>query len=105
MQYLWPLLARLAGVPVVIGSRRNLNQWHGRSAWMAPGILLLQRLTNISADCVVANSLVVAEATVKTEGVPQRKLHVAYNGIDLAKFSRLDQLRDSGPADAGSRRG
>ncbi len=88
-----PLLARLAGVPVVIGSRRNLNQWHGRSAWMAPGILLLQRLTNISADCVVANSLVVAEATVKTEGLPQRKLHVAYNGIDLAKFSRLDQLR------------
>jgi glycosyltransferase involved in cell wall biosynthesis len=89
-----PWLARLAGVPVVIGSRRNLNQWHGRSAWMAPGIFLLQRLTNMSADCVVANSLVVAEATVKTEGLPQRKLHVAYNGIDLAKFSRLDQLRN-----------
>ena len=30
------------------------------------GMLLLQRLTNMSADCVVANSLVVAEETVKT---------------------------------------
>ena len=32
-----PWLARLAGVPVIVGSRRNLNQWHGRSAWMEPG--------------------------------------------------------------------
>ncbi|MGO8719735.1 MAG: glycosyltransferase [Acidobacteriaceae bacterium] len=89
-----PWLCRLAGVPVVIGSRRNLSQWHGRAAWMAPGILMLQRLTNFSADCVIANSLVVAEATVRKEGLPQRKLHVAYNGIDLAKFSRLDELRN-----------
>jgi glycosyltransferase involved in cell wall biosynthesis len=91
---LGPWLARMAGVAVVVGSRRNLNQWHGRSSWMGPGVLLLQRLTNVSADCVIANSLVVAEETVKTEKLPHRKLHVAYNGIDLAKFSRLDQLRD-----------
>jgi glycosyltransferase involved in cell wall biosynthesis len=89
-----PWLGRLAGVPVVIGSRRNLNQWHSRSAWRALGILTLQWLANISADCVIANSLVVAEATVKTEGLQQRKLHVAYNGIDLAKFSRLHELRN-----------
>jgi L-malate glycosyltransferase len=89
-----PWLGRLAGVPVVVGSRRNLNQWHGRSAWMEPWILLLQRLTNVSADCVIANSLVVAEEIFKTEKLPHRKMHVAYNGIDLAKFSRLDQLRD-----------
>lgn len=57
-------------------------------------MLMLQRLTNRSADCVIANSLVVAEETFKTERVPQRKLHVAYNGIDLVKFSRLDELRE-----------
>ncbi len=88
-----PWLARLAGVPVVVGSRRNLNQWHGRSSWMAPLILQLQRLTNASSDCVIANSLVVAEETFKTEKLPHRKMHVAYNGIDLAKFSRLKELR------------
>lgn len=90
-----PWLGRLAGVPVVISSRRNLNHWHSRSAWWRTrGILMLQWLTNFSADCVIANSLVVAEATVKAEGLQQRKLHVAYNGIDLAKFSRLDELRN-----------
>jgi glycosyltransferase involved in cell wall biosynthesis len=88
-----PWMARLAGVPVVVGSRRNLNQWHGRTAWMAPAILLLQRLTNASADCVIANSLVVAEEIFKTEKLPHNKMHVAYNGIDLVKFSRLDELR------------
>jgi L-malate glycosyltransferase len=87
-------LGRLAGVPVVIGSRRNLNQWHDRHAWIEKGFLTLQLLTNFSADCVIANSLVVAEATVRKEGLPQRKLHVAYNGIDLAKFSRLGDLRN-----------
>ena len=39
-----PLAGPLGGGAVVISSRRNLNQWHDRSAWMAPGILLLQRL-------------------------------------------------------------
>ena len=89
-----PWLGRLAGVPVIVGSRRNLNQWHGWPKWMEPWMLRLQRLTNRSADCVIANSLVVAEETFKTERVPQRKLHVAYNGIDLVKFSRLDELRE-----------
>ena len=89
-----PWLGRLAGVPVIVGSRRNLNQWQGRPAWVEPWMLMLQRLTNRSADCVIANSLVVAEETFKTERLPHRKLHVAYNGIDLAKFSRLDELRE-----------
>ena len=89
-----PWLGRLAGVPVIVGSRRNLNQWHGWPKWMEPWMLRLQRLTNRSTDCVIANSLVVAEETFKTERVPQPKLHVAYNGIDLVKFSRLDELRE-----------
>jgi glycosyltransferase involved in cell wall biosynthesis len=89
-----PWLGRLAGVPVIVGSRRNLNQWHGLPVWMASWMLRLQRLTNMSADCVIANSLVVAEETFKTEKLPHRKMHVAYNGIDLAKFSRLAELRD-----------
>ena len=89
-----PWLGRMAGVPAIVGSRRNLNQWGGRSAWVGSLMPMLQRLTNVSADCVIANSLVVAEETLKTERLPNRKMHVAYNGIDLAKFSWLDQLRD-----------
>jgi L-malate glycosyltransferase len=82
-----PWLARLAGVPVVIGSRRNLNEW------MKPWTRLIQRLANRSADCIVANSHEAAEAMTKTERVPSHKLRVAYNGIELAKFSELDRQR------------
>jgi glycosyltransferase involved in cell wall biosynthesis len=85
---LGPWLARLAGVPVVIGSRRNLNEW------MGPAIRQIQRLANLSADCILANSKIAAQSIQGAERVPQRKLHIAYNGIDLAKFSRLHQLRE-----------
>ena len=88
-----PWLARLAGVRVVIGSRRNLKPWHDRPTWMEPALRMVQQLANMQVDCVAANSLVVAELMFKTERVPQQKLHVVYNGIDLAKFSQLDQLR------------
>ena len=62
-----PWLARLAGVPVVIGSRRNLDHWHGRFGPMAPLFRLIQRLANFSTDCIFANSQVVAE-TIFTRG-------------------------------------
>lgn len=88
-----PWLARLAGVTVVIGSRRNLNQWQGRTSWMGPVVRRVQWLANLSTDCVVANSQVVAQAMRETERVPHHKLRVAYNGIDLARFSRLDLER------------
>ncbi len=88
-----PWLARLAGVPVVIGSRRNLDQYSGRSRWTAPIFRLMQRLANLSTDCVVANSQRVADTMIQTRRVSRRKMRVAYNGIDVARFSGLDQQR------------
>lgn len=84
---LGPWLARMSGVPVVIGSRRNLNEWMGLATRQ------IQRLANVSADCILANSMIAAATIQISERVPQRKLQVAYNGIDLAKFSQLDRLR------------
>ena len=90
---LGPWLGRLAGVAVVIGSRRNLNQWHGRAKWVEQLICWLQRLSNLSADCIVGNSEVVVNAMVTTERIPREKMRVAYNGIDLRKFSGLELQR------------
>ena len=90
---LGPWLARLAGVPVVIGSRRNLSQWQGRTSWLQPVMRQMQRLSNLSADCIVSNSQVVAEAMGSMERLPRHKRRVAYNGIDLTKFSGLTQQR------------
>ncbi len=92
---LGPWLARLAGVPVVVGSRRNLNEWHDHTRWMGPFICRMQRLANLSVDCIVGNSQVVADAITETERVPSSKMRVAYNGIDLKNFSGFDQLRDA----------
>lgn len=84
---LGPWMARLAGVPVVIGSRRNLDQWMSRA--LAP----IQELANRSTDCLVANSQEVAATMIRERGVPPAKMRVAYNGIDLQRFSALDQQR------------
>lgn len=84
---LGPCLARIAGVPVVISSRRNLNHW------MGPFALWLQRLANLCTDCVVANSGVALQAIAVQERVARHKLQVAYNGIDLARFAELHRDR------------
>lgn len=90
---LGPWLARFGGVSVVVGSRRNLNQWQDRTKWIGPIICRLQRLANRFVDCIVANSEVVVEAMVRTEQVDPGKMRVAYNGIDLTRFSALNRLR------------
>ncbi len=78
---LGPWLARLAGVPVVIGSRRNLSDW------MGPTVRQIQRLANLSTDCIVANSEVAATYVRDVERVPRHKVRIAYNGIDAARFT------------------
>jgi glycosyltransferase involved in cell wall biosynthesis len=75
-----PVIARLAGIPVVLGSRRNTNSWmDARSA-------LLQRFSNLFATRIVANCEQVKDAVVKTEKSPPAKIDVIYNGIDLLPF-------------------
>lgn len=98
---LGPWLARFAGVPVVVGSRRNLNQWQDRTRWIGPIICRLQRLANRFVDCIVANSEVVVDAMVRTEQVDPGKMRMAYNGIDLTRFSALDRLRPAARAQLG----
>lgn len=88
-----PWLARFTGVEFVIGSRRNLNQWQERPNWIRPVFRIFQRLANRRTHCILANSQVVAEAIARVEGVSDAKLRVAYNGIDLDKFSRIGDCR------------
>jgi len=93
-----PWLARRAGVPVVISSRRNLNQWQDRPDWIRSAMLQLQRWANSSTDCIVGNSQMVVDEMSRIEHVSRNKMRVAYNGIDLNLFAGLDRKR------AGARR-
>lgn len=76
-----PILARLSRVPLVIGSRRNLNYWISRKT------LLLQRFSNRFADCLVANSEAVKRVVSEREHLSPERIKVIYNAIDSERFA------------------
>lgn len=82
-----PVLAKSAGVPVILGSRRNLNYW------MATRHRILQRLSNALVTRLVANCEAVRAATAKSEGISPTKIDVIYNGLDVHHFTPDAELR------------
>ena len=78
--------AALAGVPVRIGSRRELNP-DKTAAQIA-----LQRLAYRCAHLVVANSS-AARQQVEQEGVPSGRVRVIPNGITIAHFTPASGVR------------
>jgi glycosyltransferase involved in cell wall biosynthesis len=78
--------AALAGVPVRIGSRRELNPDKSRSQ------IRLQRQAYRLATRVVANSPSAAEI-LSREGIAPESIAVIANGIDSAQFGRPHRLR------------
>jgi glycosyltransferase involved in cell wall biosynthesis len=72
--------ARLAGVPVVITSRRDLGvMWSGLRA-------RAQKRVFQWSDCVVANSAAAAKTLIAQERVPAERVWVVRNGVDLQLF-------------------
>ena len=71
--------ARLAGIPVVIASQRQLGDL------LAPKQRRIQNLAFHMADCVVCNSLAAADRLAK-DGIPDRKLRVISNGLPPEAF-------------------
>jgi L-malate glycosyltransferase len=80
--------AALAGVPVRIGSRRELNPDK------TPGQIRLQRQAYRCATKVVANSQ-AARAMLEQEGLPSTSIAVIPNGIDAGAFA---QRADASPS-------
>jgi glycosyltransferase involved in cell wall biosynthesis len=71
--------ARIAGVPLRIGNRREVNPDKSLAQ------LVLQRAAYACADLVVANSRAAADQLLK-ERVPERKIRVVPNGLDIGLF-------------------
>ena len=72
--------AALAGVPVRVGSRRELNPDK------TPAQIALQRQAYRCAHAVVANSRAAAQQ-LQNEGLATDRIHVVANGIDAARFA------------------
>lgn len=88
------LASRLAAVPVLITSR--ICQYDLKPQGTIPR--LLERLTNPLASMVVTISQAVTDDTIRIEGVPEHKVSLVYNGVDLGDTSRVDdeaELRGS----------
>ena len=78
--------AALAGVPVRVGSRRELNP-DKTGAQIA-----LQRQTYRAAHAIVANSL-AAKAQLEREGVPENRVRVIPNGVSVERFVPVPDVR------------
>ncbi len=67
----------LASVPVIISNRRDMGFW--RKPWHA----LAYRLVNGWVNRIVVVAKAVKEMVCQVEGVPESKITVIYNGIEL----------------------
>jgi len=78
--------AAIAGVPVRVGSRREINPDK------TPAQIALQRQAYRCAHAVVANSS-AAKAQLEHEGVPADRIHVVPNGIAAEMFTAHTGVR------------
>ncbi len=83
--------ARLAGVPAIISSRRDLShfEWYQgkRRVW-------LKWIQNLGG-AVLTNAVPIRDALVREDRFDPSKVHVIHNGVDIAKFrsARNDRVR------------
>ena len=78
--YAWPA-RRLAGVPRLITSARNCREAGPVRDW------IIGRAFR-GSDAVVCNGQAVGEFVVRHYRAPERRCHIIYNGVDLARFPR-----------------
>lgn len=86
-----PCVGRAAGIPVVLGTRRNLN--HSARDGRGRFLLRLQALVNPLVNQVIANSQAVLERIVESEHISRKRICVVYNGIDLTHMRLAPELR------------
>src|SRR5690554_6083622 len=76
------IAARLAGVPVVLTSKRGCHERHGLE-------LAGARASNWLADCVTTNAEAVRRFVHENERCPLEKMVVIPSGIDTDRFAPL----------------
>lgn len=75
------LCAKLAGIRVIVSSRRDLGFWHTRK------LLSLFKVLNRSCKSFYVNSEAVKKFIMVKEGISEDKIKVIYNGIDIETYA------------------
>lgn len=78
--------AKLAGCKVIVG-RLDLAHWHGKARRAALAAM------SHAADHVVANAEAIRAMLIQEERIPESRITVIRNGLDLPRF---DQLKAAG---------
>ncbi len=88
------LCGRLTGVKRIFSNRRDMGFWRGpRHVWA-------YRIIDRWVDKIVVNATAIKDKFMKEEGLPEAKVEVIYNGIDVSAFSgqRLANRKQMGLA-------
>lgn len=80
------LASRVAGVPALVSSRHNDNNFRRRQPWRG-----LNRQLWRLADAGIAISQAVADFVVEVEGAPRDKLQIIHYGLQLPVQSQTDR--------------
>lgn len=83
--------ARLAGVPVIIASQRDLS--HG--AWYTRRKRQILRLVQRWADLLLVNSREIEAQLVREDSFPPGKIRVIYNAVDVDRFASARRNRSA----------
>jgi len=79
--------ARMARVPVFIGSRRCLLDSYRNGGLLSP----LDRFTTRMCDFVLGNSQAVSKELMRIDGIPAERNATVYNGVDAERFKPGDR--------------
>jgi glycosyltransferase involved in cell wall biosynthesis len=92
---------RLAGIPVVVASRRSLSHFKRGK----PHYRLAERVANRLTDLVIANSEAVRADVLRSEGLAPERVVVIHNGVPVERFDRPrdEELRRRLAIDKASR--
>ena len=82
------VLGRLAGVPIVISTEHTMGM---ESGWR----YRVNRLTHPFADRVVCVSQQIADFVAREAGIPEAKIVVIPNGVDLLRFQDLPERQST----------
>mgnify|MGYP003561969558 FL=1 len=83
-------VALIARVPVKIMSRRSLSRYQRNR----PAVASIERFLHGYMDAVTGNSRAVVKELL-AEGVPEARLHLIYNGIDIAPSMDRSEARSA----------
>jgi len=72
--------AKLAGVPGILAHEHNIENWKGKRQ------KIMDRFLANFTDKIIAVSQGVKNFLIEEEGIPEKKIEVVYNGVDLGEF-------------------